>query len=54
MGAAYLNPNHFTPDPKIVSGYGIDVDKPYFLIRFSSLNAHHDVGIKGINTEIAI
>ena len=27
--------------------------KPYFVMRFASLNAHHDSGIKGINTEIA-
>jgi len=29
------------------------VTKPYFLIRFSALNAHHDKGIKGISNEIA-
>ena len=50
---AYLHPNHFTPDPKIVEAYGIDTSKPYFIFRFASLNAHHDSGIKGINTEIA-
>ena len=50
---AYLHPNHFTPDPKIVEAYGIDTSKPYFVIRFASLNAHHDAGIRGINTEIA-
>lgn len=50
---AYLHPNHFTPDPKIVEAYGIDTSKPYFVMRFASLNAHHDSGIKGINTEIA-
>jgi predicted glycosyltransferase len=49
----FLHPNHFTPDPKIVEAYGIDTSKPYFVIRFASLNAHHDSGIKGINTEIA-
>lgn len=50
---AYLHPNHFKADTKVVKGYGIDVKKPYFILRFSSLNAHHDSGIKGINTEIA-
>lgn len=50
---AYLHPNHFTPDSKIVSSYGIDTTKPYFVMRFASLNAHHDSGIKGINTDIA-
>ena len=50
---ASLHPNHFTPDPKIVEAYGINTSKPYFVMRFASLNAHHDSGIKGINTEIA-
>lgn len=50
---AYLHTNHFTPSRDVVTGYGIDVTKPYFVMRFASLNAHHDSGIKGINTEIA-
>jgi predicted glycosyltransferase len=50
---AYLHPNHFQADKEMVRAYGIDTDKPYFIMRFSSLNAHHDKGIKGINTEIA-
>lgn len=50
---AYLHPNHFTPSKEVVKGYGIDVEKPYFIFRFASLNAHHDKGIKGINKEIA-
>jgi predicted glycosyltransferase len=50
---AYLHPNHFTADKTIVEGYGIDTEKPYFILRFSSLNAHHDNGIQGINTAIA-
>ena len=50
---AYLHPNHFTADKSIVEGYGIDTEKPYFILRFSSLNAHHDNGIQGIDTAIA-
>lgn len=50
---AYLHPGNFTPSKEVVKGYGIDVDKPYFIFRFASLNAHHDKGIKGINKEIA-
>jgi predicted glycosyltransferase len=48
----YLHPNQFTPKKEIVEKY-FSTDKPYFIIRFSKLNAHHDVGIKGINAEIA-
>jgi len=49
----YLHPNQFTPDKKKVEQYGIDTSKPYILVRFAQLTAHHDVGIHGINTEIA-
>ena len=49
----YLRPNQFTPDKTIVEKYGIDTGSSYFLIRFAQLTAHHDVGIHGINTEIA-
>lgn len=49
---AYLHPNHFVADKKVVEKY-FPVDAPYFIMRFSSLNAYHDSGIRGINTEIA-
>ena len=49
---AYLHPNQFTPDKKIVSKY-FDPDKTYFIIRFAKLTAHHDTGISGITTQIA-
>ena len=48
----YLHPENFTPDSKIVEKY-FDLDTPYFLMRFSGLSAHHDVGIRGINNTIA-
>lgn len=53
MELGYLHPNHFTANKTIVDNYGIDTSKPYFVMRFASLKAHHDDGIKGINTEIA-
>ena len=49
---AYLHPNNFTPDKQIVEKY-FPTDKPYFIIRFAKLNAHHDTGIKGISVDIA-
>lgn len=49
---AYLHPNQFTPDKKIVEKY-FSAEKPYFILRFAKLNAYHDVNAKGINTEIA-
>lgn len=50
---AYLHPKRFTPNEKVLTKYGIDVENPYFLIRFAKLNAHHDNGVNGISTEIA-
>ena len=49
----YLHPNHFLPDKNRVEQYGIDTSKPFFLIRFAHLTAYHDVGVHGINSEIA-
>lgn len=48
----YLHPENFTPNESDVKKY-IDLDSPYFLMRFSGLSAHHDIGIRGINNEIA-
>lgn len=48
---AYLHPNHFTPDPAAIPA--IDTSKPYFILRFASLTAHHDAGRGGITREIA-
>ncbi len=50
---AYLHPNYFQADKEVVLRNGICVGKPFFILRFASLNAHHDNGISGINTEIA-
>jgi len=49
---AYLHPNVFAPNENIVKSYCIDVTKPYFILRFSALNAHHDKGIKGLNDTV--
>lgn len=50
MKLAYLHPNNFTPDKKIVSKY-ISTDK-YCIIRLTQLTAHHDNGIKGLNVSL--
>ena len=49
---AYLHPNHFTPDKKVVEKY-FSPDSLYFILRFAKLNAYHDNRISGISTEIA-
>jgi hypothetical protein len=49
---AYLHPNNFAPKIEIAKKY-ISLEKPYFILRFAKLGAHHDTGIKGISDEIA-
>ena len=44
---AYLYPKYFVPDINVLKKYNIT--RPFFIIRFSKLDAHHDYGIKGIN-----
>ncbi len=48
---AYLHPNHFIPDKTKLEN--IDTSKPFFILRFAKLTAHHDDGRQGISTEIA-
>jgi len=48
---AYLHPNNFIPDINIVKSYNLETKK-YVIIRLSALQAHHDIGIKGISKEL--
>jgi len=50
---AYLHPDHFTPSREIVSRY-TNPEEDYFIVRFSGLDAHHDSGVKGIDSHTAI
>jgi predicted glycosyltransferase len=50
---AYLHPDNFTPSREIVRKY-FSHDRPYFLIRFAKLTAHHDKGITGITDDLAL
>lgn len=47
---AYLHPNRFTPDPDIVKKAGLSPDKPYFILRFVSWQASHDINEKGLSS----
>jgi uncharacterized protein len=46
---AYLHPNRFTPDPEVVRRFGVDPSQPFFLVRFVSWQASHDVGEQGFD-----
>lgn len=50
---AYLHPENFKPQKSIVNKY-INTDRPYVLMRFSGLGAHHDFGVDGIDDKLAL
>jgi hypothetical protein len=45
----YLSPRMFLPDSKLVEKLGISVSLPYFILRFISWDASHDIGHFGFN-----
>lgn len=45
MKLSYLHPSVFKPDKSLISPAA---GEPFFLIRLSGLEAHHDFGVKGI------
>ena len=54
MELFYLNPKYFTPDSSILYSYGLAKDEKFFIIRFVSWNASHDIGQKGLSLESKI
>ena len=48
---AYLHPNQFIPDPKILNYLNIPNNEPYVILRFVAWNATHDKGHYGITLE---
>jgi len=49
---AYLHPDYFSPDPNLLPQPMREAGR-YFLLRFASLNAHHDKGRRGIDDQLA-
>jgi predicted glycosyltransferase len=48
---AYLHPNKFSPNKDVISKAGLNEGDKYFVLRFNSFKAHHDVGIQGLSIE---
>jgi len=46
---AYLHPNRFKPDPKVLVDAGLKEGEPFFIMRFNVFKAHHDIGVQGLN-----
>ncbi|MCE1164099.1 MAG: DUF354 domain-containing protein [Bacteroidetes bacterium] len=48
---AYLHPNRFTPDARVLDSLGLEKGEKFFILRFNAFKAHHDIGIKGLNMD---
>jgi len=48
---AYLHPSRYEPDSAGLCDHGVTADEPYYVLRFVSWAAHHDVGESGISTD---
>ncbi len=48
---AYLHPNRFTPNPEVLKEIGLNENDKFFIVRFVSWEASHDIGQKGLNLE---
>ena len=44
---AYLHPNYFKPNPKVLDELGLTKNDKFFILRFVSWSASHDIGQKG-------
>ncbi|PKL50387.1 MAG: hypothetical protein CVV39_01655 [Planctomycetes bacterium HGW-Planctomycetes-1] len=44
---SYLNPEYFTPYASVLTDAGIDVNKPFIVMRMVSWSAAHDTGLGG-------
>jgi len=49
---AYLHPDRFSPDRDVLERHGVAVDERYFVVRFVSWGAHHDVGQSGFSEPV--
>jgi hypothetical protein len=45
---AYLHPNYFSPDPKVIEELGLLPDEKFIIMRFISWGASHDSDLHGI------
>jgi len=48
---AYLHPNYFTPDKSVLEDIGLAEEDRFFVLRFVSWDASHDVGQSGLDIE---
>jgi predicted glycosyltransferase len=51
LNLAYLHPDTFTPDAGILAEAGLQPGETFFIIRFVSWNATHDLKARGLSLE---
>jgi len=47
----YLHPSFFKPNPNIIKSLNINIDEPFFILRFVSGKAYHDIGKNWLTTD---
>jgi uncharacterized protein len=48
---AYMHPKYFRPAPHVLEEFNLQEGQPFFVVRFVSWGASHDVGQKGLTLE---
>jgi len=48
---AYLHPNHFKPNPKVMEMLGVKPGEPFFIVRFVDMVASHDLNEAGLSID---
>jgi predicted glycosyltransferase len=48
---AYLHPDHFSPDPAVLTELGVSPHERFFIVRLVSFKAHHDKGHVGLTSD---
>ena len=48
---AYLHPNHFKANSTTLSEVGLEPDQKFFIVRFVSWGASHDIGQQGLSDQ---
>jgi len=51
---AYLHPNYFKPDPRVLEEVGLSKNEQFIIVRFISWKAAHDRGHRGIKDKTNI
>ncbi len=51
---AYLHPNYFRPNSDVLDELGLSEKDSIIIVRLISWSAYHDVGLRGLNSELGL